>query len=81
MSLDHFYPYPHAANVGGEYSIADAARYLPISEQRLRQMCRDGKIPGAVDRTSLGLGWRIPYTAMGTIHDAFCHLAKEDHHA
>ena len=79
MSLDHHWPAAH--NSDGAYSIDDAALFLPFGPAKLRRLCREGQIPEAVDHTSIGLGWRIPYRAMEAIHARYCHLDKDDHHA
>ena len=42
-------------------TVAQAAEKWNISERRIRILCAEGKIPGAVQQ---GRGWKIPLDAM-----------------
>ena len=47
---------------GGNFlTVAQAAEKWNISERRIRVLCAEGKIPGAVQH---GRGWKIPLDAM-----------------
>lgn len=74
MKLGHHWP--HDPRTGGAWPLAEAARYLPFGETRLRRLCHFGDIPEA---RLTDLGWRIPYKDLPAVHARYCHLPKADH--
>jgi excisionase family DNA binding protein len=53
----------------------DAAIYFDTTPEKMRRLCRDGKIPGA---RKLGREWRIPRSFLTTDIDTVQKMADEE---
>jgi len=53
----------------------DAAVYFDTTPEKIRRLCRDGKIPGA---RKLGREWRIPRSFLDTDVDTVQKMAEDE---
>lgn len=76
--IGHRWPQPRDLE-GHTYSLAEASRYLPISEGTLRKMCVRGEVPEAEDLRHVSMGWKIAGEHIPTIHARMCTAPAAEH--
>lgn len=72
---EHYWP--ETSSRTDSCPLAEAARYLPVSESKLRSMARTGHMPEA---RLTAMGWRIDFPGIIAAHQRICDQPKEAHH-